>query len=260
MIEPADPTGASAAHGDDTTVSRAVQPHLPVPQTGSAETGTLDSRGLSLDQALGEALLHKDLRPAEQLTQFENALATARATSDRYAEGRALAGLGLAKSALGDERAAILYYKQWLTIATELGDRPGESQALLNMGHAHYQLGDARSALRCYAQSLVMFRDAGERRTEGVVLNHLGDVYASLGDTRRALDSYAESLAIMQEIADQHLEAIVRWSIGELLAGQGEYDQAAEFMQALVDYEHDASHPDAEHHSTILAQVQARMS
>jgi tetratricopeptide (TPR) repeat protein len=128
------------------------------------------------------------------------------------------------------------------------------------MGHAHYQLGDARSALKCYAQSLVMFRSAGERRTEGVVLNHLGDVYASLGDTRRALDSYAESLAIMQEIADQHLEAIVRWSIGELLAGQGEYDQAAEFLQALVDYERDANLPDAEHHSTILAQVQARMS
>ena len=255
MTEPADPTGASAAHGDNITVSGTIQPHSPAPQTESAETNTPDTRELNQNRALGE----KELPLAEQLAQFQQALTAARASGDRYAEGRALAGLGLAKSALGDERAAILYYKQWLAVATELHDRHGESQALLNMGHAHYQLGDARSALRCYAQSLVMFRDSGDRRTEGIVLNHLGDVYASLGDTRRAIDSYSESLAIMQEIADHHLEALVRWSMGELLAGQGEYDQAAEFMQALVDYEHYASHPDAEHHATILAQVQARV-
>jgi tetratricopeptide (TPR) repeat protein len=260
MTEPADPAAASATHGGDITVSGAVQPPQSATPAEAAETDLSDTGGLSLNPGLGgEELLPKDLLPAEQVVWFQNTLASARAIGDRYAEGRALAGLGLAKSTLGDERAAILYYKQWLTIAAELGDQQGESQALLNLGHAHYQLGDARSALRCYAQSLAMFRDASERRTEGVVLNNLGDVYAALGDTRRAIDSYSESLAIMQEIADQQLEAIVRWSIGELLAGQGEYNQAAKFMQPLVDYERGASHTDAEHHATILAQVQARV-
>ena len=260
MTEPADPTGPTAALGGVATTSGAVQPQQAAAQAGAAQAGTPDSRQASLDFALGgETLLGKDVLPAEQLVWFQNALAAARASGDRYAESRALAGLGLAKSALGDERGAILYYKRWLAITSELGDQSGESQALLHMGHAHYQLGDARSALKCYAQSLVMLRDAGERRSEGVVLNNLGDVYAALGDARRAIDSYSESLSIMQEIADHYLEASFRWSIGELLAGQGEYDRAAQYMQALVDYERGASHADAEHHANILAQVQARV-
>jgi tetratricopeptide (TPR) repeat protein len=258
MTEPADPTGASARIGDDAILSGAVQPDIAAAQAG-AEIETPAAARLNLEHIPGGVELHSNLPPEEQLAWFQNELTAACTAGDRYGEGRALAGLGMAKSALGDERGAILCYKQWLTIATELGDQPGESQALLHMGHAHYQLGDARSALRCYAQSLVLFRDAGERRSEGLVLNNLGDVYAALGDTRRAIDSYSESLAIMQEIGDPHLEALVRWSIGELLAGQGEYNQAAEFMQALVDYERGASLPDADHHTTILAQVRARV-
>ncbi len=206
---------------------------------------------------LGGTYLYLDDAHRTNLYYLES-LTVARRIDDRYGEGRALAGLGLGKSALGDERGAILYYKRWLTIASELGDRYGEGRALLNMGDAHLQLGDARSALKCYAQSLAILRTLGENRTEGVLLNNLGDVYVALGDARRAADSYSQSLAIMQEIGDQHFEAMVRWSIGELFAGQGEYARAAEFLQSLVEYERNVSHPEAEQHAAVLAQVRAR--
>ncbi|HEX9438631.1 MAG TPA: tetratricopeptide repeat protein, partial [Roseiflexaceae bacterium] len=89
-------------------------------------------------------------------------------------------------------------------------------------------------------------------------LNSLGDVYVFLGDSHRASECYRRSLTIFREIGDRNYAAIVCWSMGEMLAGQREYARAAELMQALVDYEREIGHTDADHHAMVLEQVRMR--
>ncbi len=48
--------------------------------------------------------------------------------------------------------------------------------------------------------------------------------------------------------------------MGEVLSGQGDYAQAAELMQAAVEYEREIGHPDVEQHAEVVAQLRARSS
>ena len=70
MTEAADPTGASAGIGDDTTLSGAPEPNLAT-QPGAAKMDTSDAGRQSPNRTPGgEELPHNDLLPEEQLVHI----------------------------------------------------------------------------------------------------------------------------------------------------------------------------------------------
>ena len=78
----------------------------------------------------GAYVINLRLRPRERIAWMEDALASARATGNRQAEGNALGNLGIAHLNLGDARKAIEYHDQALNISREIGDRRGEGNSL----------------------------------------------------------------------------------------------------------------------------------
>jgi tetratricopeptide (TPR) repeat protein len=97
-------------------------------------------------ESLGEFLdLHGMWTEQEQLNK--RALAAARATQDRAAEGRALGNLGNVYQSQRRWAEAIAVYEQSLAIKRELGDRYGEGQTLENIARLRAAQGDLAGAL-----------------------------------------------------------------------------------------------------------------
>lgn len=128
------------------------------------------------------------------LDYTQSALAIARQTGNRKAEGKALSYLGLAHAVLGDVRKAIEFHEQRLTIAREIGDRHGEGSSLNNLGNAYGALGESRKAIKFYEQALVIHREIGNRNGEGNVLMNLGIAHFKLGDARKAIEFFEQTL------------------------------------------------------------------
>ena len=135
------------------------------------------------------------------------ALAIARRTGDRYAEGSQLGNLGACHLLLGDYRRAIKLQTQALAIARRTGDRQGEGNQLGNLGLCHASLGDYRRAIKLQTQALAIARRIGDRQAEGLRLGNLGLCHASLGDYRRAIKLQTQALAIARDIGDRYGEA-----------------------------------------------------
>lgn len=166
-----------------------------------------------------------------RIPQLEAALAAARRSGDRAAQGRFLSTLGLAYTNVGEARTAISFYEQGLVIAREIGDRRAEGNALGNMGSAYATLGEMRTAISFYEQSLVIVREIGNRRGEGIVLNSLGLAYTDMGEARTGISFHEQRLAIVREMGDRRGEGI---SLGNLGIA---YDVLGEARTAISFYE-----------------------
>jgi tetratricopeptide (TPR) repeat protein len=104
-------------------------------------------------------ILDLRLHPVENVRWLEAALACARQSGNKEAEGAHLGNLGIAYKNLGDARKAIDYYEQHLTIAREIGDRRGEGADLGNLGNAYASLGKMDTAIDCAKSALAIFEE-----------------------------------------------------------------------------------------------------
>jgi tetratricopeptide (TPR) repeat protein len=220
------------------------------------EIGDRQSEGIAFGN-LGNAYaaLGEKRRP---ITLNEQFLAIARETGDRQGQVKALGNLGAFYGTSGEARRAVAFNEQSLAIAREIGDRRGEGKALGNLGIAYAALDEVRRAISFDEQSLTIAREVGDRRREAAALGNLGNSYAMLGDTKRAIALYNQTLAIGREVGDRWSVARASWNLGWMFEKKGELAQAAELMQALVDFERESQHSDAGLHSDIVAAVRAR--
>ena len=156
----------------------------------------------------GAYVINLRLHPRERIAWMEDALASARATGNRQAEGNALGNLGIAHLNLGDARKAIEYHEQALNISREIGDRRVEGNALGNLGSAHFRLGDAPNAIEFHEQALFISREIGDRLGEGSDLANLGIAYRDLGQNDQALAVWTQALAILEDIGSPTAEMV----------------------------------------------------
>jgi tetratricopeptide (TPR) repeat protein len=119
---------------------------------------------------------------------------------DPRLKSRILTNQGLASSALGQAKRAIVYHEQALVIDREIGDRRGEGADLGNLGIAYADLVQVERAIDYYEQQLVIVREIGDRRGEGNALGNLGIAYADLGQVERAIKFQEQSLAMAREM------------------------------------------------------------
>ena len=172
--------------------------------------------------------------PRDQIRWRGAALAAARQTKDRAAEGRHLGTLGLAYDSLGEYRRAIDYHEQHLGISREIGDRMGEGHALGNLGLAYHFLGEYRRAIECHEEDLDIARDIRDRSGEGSALGNLGLAYHCLGDYRRATVYHEQYLAIAREIGDRRGEGNALGNLGATCQELGEARGAAMYGEEAL--------------------------
>ena len=180
-------------------------------------------------------LLSLRQHPRESIRWRESALAAARKSKYRAAEGVHLGNLGIAYGSLGEYRRAIEYLEHHLTIAREIGDSRGESSALGNLGVAYRNLGEDRRAIEYHERSMTIRREIGDRRGEGNSLGNLGIAYYSLGEYHRAIEYHEKDLTITRQIGNRQGEGIALGNLGLAYDSLGEHRRAIEYYEQQLD-------------------------
>jgi tetratricopeptide (TPR) repeat protein len=180
------------------------------------------------------SILGLRLHPHDNIEWLAAALASARLTKSRNAEGNHLGNMGLAYYNLGETRKAIECYEQALKISREIGDRRGEGNQLGNMGNAYYHLGETGKVIEYHELALKIAREIGDRRGEGADLSSLGSAYLYLGETGKAIEYYEKALKIARKIGDRRGEGSQLGNMGSAYSHLGEMKKAIEhYEQAL---------------------------
>lgn len=224
-------------------------------QRGQARTlagefeGAVADLSLALAAAAGGAHAQRLLvqlgmvsRRADRLAEAEGylrqALAAARASSDRRGTADALFHLGTVAWSTGDNRGAARYHEEAVALVGALGLRDEVAiQAHHGLGETFFMAGRYQPARAQFEQSLALARAAGDRAYEAENLYMLAanDLGYSGADYARARELSAQSLAISE---GAHMD----WHLGPALfihalacGSLGDYGRALAYARRAVD-------------------------
>lgn len=152
-------------------------------------------------RAVRLALQHNDLDGAR--SGLEQAVALARETGDRAAEGRHLGNLALIYYRSGAVDAALDCFQMALTIARELGDRFTEGGLLGNIGGVLRDLGHYAAARDYLNAALLIAQEIGDDRGRGIWLTNLALTALDEGDHPGAVEPLVEGVRIARQIGDE---------------------------------------------------------
>jgi tetratricopeptide (TPR) repeat protein len=148
-------------------------------------------------------------------------------TALRRFEASILVGLGEANLQLGNQPAALGFYRRALEMRRRTGDRRIEPDTLCDLGTAHLHQGDHAAALASFDQALTVSREVGDPHAEAVALADLGRAYLSLGDLAAARDHLGRALALRARVPDPYQQARTLGALGELEQRCGDPTAAA---------------------------------
>ena len=152
--------------------------------------------------------------PAHAL--YDEALACARASGDRYCEGRVAFQLGALHEGEGRMEEARAQYIAAMQMARELGDRRLECWAINGLGKLAVVGGHIDEALAQYERALVLARQADDPHMQGNLLGNLGKLHMEVGQTDEAQARCAEALAIARDFGSRRLEGNMLCNLGML--------------------------------------------
>ncbi len=166
---------------------------LPMLEAQLAQMASEPPSGLlaSLDSNTGWLLCGLG-RFAEALPLYQQALATAKAASDRHWQVWASANLLYCCLELGQPEQALAEAQACL----ELGLYDGSEILRINLGRAYLDLGRLGEAIEMFEAVCTVSLDPTNRC---VALGYLADLYAQTGQQVRALEALREALALAQQ-------------------------------------------------------------
>jgi tetratricopeptide (TPR) repeat protein/transcriptional regulator with XRE-family HTH domain len=170
----------------------------------------------------------------DALTLHEQAVAAARATSDRAGQMAALTGLGDARRMQGRYEHATDHLERALAIARDIGDRVGELAALTSLGKVYGAQSIHEPAIDHFGQALQLAREVGDRAGERDALNGLGHIHQWQGRDAHATDHFRQALRLARAIGDRAGELDALNGLGQVHRRHGRYAQATDhYRQAL---------------------------
>jgi len=203
-----------------------------------AVTGYAGRRGWSSHVDL---LSSTSRRYLESTTHFSHgfemhtlALAAARASSDRLAEGHALNALGVILLRQGRYEEAEDRLRQALIIFEAEEETAAQGAVLSNLANVKTRLHRPEEALDTYQASLKLRRQVGDRLGEGHTLNNIGFVYQRTGRPLEAIPWLTAALEVFRELPAPVDEGITLGNLGTVHGELGRYDEAIAFLQLAL--------------------------
>lgn len=157
-------------------------------------------------------------------------IASARACSDRRAEARMHAQLGLAYRQLGRHRQARDEFEQALVLDRGEGHRVGEATALEHLGLTSLSTGHLDEAVGLFEEARTIFRQADVPRGVAMMTCHIGEVHRDAGRYQEAASFLAEASRLSATLGDSYNQARALTGLGQVLTRDG---QPAEAMAPL---------------------------
>jgi tetratricopeptide (TPR) repeat protein/transcriptional regulator with XRE-family HTH domain len=164
------------------------------------------------------------------LTLHSLALDAARATDDRAAEGRALAGLGNSHRWQGHYQQSAELCQQALALAREAGDQFTQGNALLHLAASYEMMGEVGKVFDIYRQAMSLYRELGDRAGEARILVNFSQTCLYSGRGQEGIGYSRRALAIGREIGDQFTISSSLANLGEFDEVQGRYQEAADHL------------------------------
>jgi tetratricopeptide (TPR) repeat protein len=161
----------------------------------------------------------------------EVALAAARSTKDRKAEGRLLRTFGGILKKKGAWEQALEYLNRGQTIQEEIGDRHGLAGTLRSIGIIYSEKGSTNQALEYFELSRAIWEELADHSGLADALHSIGVIYDVMNLWDQALKYFELCQAIREEVGDRIELAKILNSIGVIYARKGSWDQALEYYE-----------------------------
>jgi eukaryotic-like serine/threonine-protein kinase len=142
------------------------------------------------------------------------ALMSARATGDRWAEGRALGLQAYLAKDLGRLDEAQRLREASLALALEIGDRDGQTIAYNHLGLIAAERGQTREAEGFYDRSLKLSQQTGDQFYLSLAQNNLANLALKSGDHATAAGLYHSNLKLHQGLGNRWGEALAMNNLG----------------------------------------------
>jgi len=170
------------------------------------------------------------------------ALMSARATGDRWAEGRALGLKAYLAKDLGQLDEAQRLREAALALAQAIGDRDGETIAYNHLGLIAAERGRDEEANRLYERSLALSQQTGDQVYLSLAQNNLANLALRRGDLGAAGALYRTNLKLQQTLGNRWGEALALNNLGvvalmmrDLPGAEGLLSRSLEIRAALGD-------------------------
>ena len=165
------------------------------------------------------------------------ALMSARATGDRWAEGRALGLQAYLAKDLGRLDEAQRLREASLALALEIGDRDGQTIAYNHLGLIAAERGQTREAEGFYDRSLKLSQQTGDQfylslaqnNLANLALNNLGVIALMTRDLPGAESQLARALAARESVGDQSGQISCLRNLGILAQMKGLLQESVDF-------------------------------
>jgi tetratricopeptide (TPR) repeat protein len=138
-------------------------------------------------------------------------------------------------SALGNDSAAIRFFKMALTYAKLSNLEAVQATILQNMGISCYNRSDYATALDCYKKALEIYKKIDNKIGISAALNSIGIVLMDKADYPHALEYYFESQKINEQRQDSASIAQGNSNIGILFQKLKDYNKALSYQQKAID-------------------------
>ena len=142
------------------------------------------------------------------------ALMSAKATGDRWAEGRALALKAYLAKDLGHLDESQKLREATLTLAQAVGDRDGEIIAYNHLGLIAAERGNYQEAGEFYERSLKLSQQTGDQVYLSLAQNNLANLALKRGDLGAARALYRNNLSLQQALGNRWGEALAQNNLG----------------------------------------------
>lgn len=142
------------------------------------------------------------------------ALMAARATGDRWAEGRVLGLKAYLAKDLGQLDEAQHLREASLALAQSVGDRDGETIAMNHLGLIAAERGHYGEAGQFYERSLRLSQQTGDQVYLSLAQNNLANLALKRGDLGAAESYYRSNLKLQQELGNRWGEALALNNLG----------------------------------------------
>lgn len=209
-----------------------------------------DRRRAAAEQSFVEAsrMLAQPASRTSGVEKLEAILPVFQSLHDEPVQISILNRLGLADTALGQPRSAVLRYEQALTISRALADERNQARMLNNLGGAYDILGEPQRALQDYQRSLALWETLNNDLARGDTLNNIGVIYYNLGELQVALDYYQRALPLRRAGSNWRREAdtldnlsLVYIALGDPQAALEQLGKALELRRTARDKQGEAN-------------------
>ena len=193
------------------------------------------ARRLIVDPIAGARLLIKQVRIAERLGRFAEALRWI-TRGRRFLEGiegreaarqraQLSAWYAAMRQAQGHHNDAISWCRRAIAEAEEAGDRDALAHAYVILDWAHVTLGRTGQEI-CSTKALEIYEELGDVTRQALVLNNLGAFAYFEGRWTDAVELYERGRLARERTGDPVNAALGTTNIGEILSDQGRLEEA----------------------------------